>query len=134
MVHIAFVIDPIETLNLKKDSTLAMIRAAQQREWRISILEQGDLVWDGERVIAFTRDLRLEEGFAYALDPAQASSQWFQRAEEEALPLGEINIVMMRKDPPFDMDYIYSTYLLERGQSEGALVINDPRSLRDCNE
>ena len=83
MVHIAFVIDPIETLNLKKDSTLAMIRAAQQREWRISILEQGDLVWDGERVIAFTRDLRLEEGFAYALDPAQASSQWFQRAEEE---------------------------------------------------
>ena len=134
MVHIAFVIDPIETLNLKKDSTLAMIRAAQQREWRISILEQSDLVWDGERVIAFTRDLRLEEGFAYALDPAQASSQWFQRAEEEALPLGEINIVMMRKDPPFDMDYIYSTYLLERGQSEGALVINDPRSLRDCNE
>ena len=134
MVHIAFVIDPIETLNLNKDSTLAMIRAAQQREWRISILEQSDLVWDGERVIAFTRDLRLEDGFAKSLDPAQASSQWFQCAEEEALPLGEINIVMMRKDPPFDMDYIYSTYLLERGQSEGALVVNNPRSLRDCNE
>ena len=134
MVHIAFVIDPIETLNLKKDSTLAMIRAAQQREWRISILEQSDLVWDGERVTAFIRDLRLEDGFAKSLDPAQASSQWFQCAEEEALPLGEINIVMMRKDPPFDMDYIYSTYLLERGQSEGALVVNNPRSLRDCNE
>ena len=134
MVHIAFVIDPIETLNLNKDSTLAMIRAAQQREWRISILEQSDLAWDGERVIAFTRDLRLEDRFAKSLDPAQASSQWFQCAEEEALPLGEINIVMMRKDPPFDMDYIYSTYLLERGQSEGALVVNNPRSLRDCNE
>ena len=134
MVHIAFVIDPIETLNLNKDSTLAMIRAAQQREWRISILEQSDLVWDGERVTAFIRDLRLEDGFAKSLDPAQASSQWFQCAEEEALPLGEINIVMMRKDPPFDMDYIYSTYLLERGQSEGALVVNNPRSLRDCNE
>ena len=134
MVHIAFVIDPIETLNLNKDSTLAMIRAAQQREWRISILEQSDLAWDGERVIAFTRDLRLEDRFAKSLDPAQASSQWFQCAEEESLPLGEIDIVMMRKDPPFDMDYIYSTYLLERGQSEGALVVNNPRSLRDCNE
>ena len=82
MVHIAFVIDPIETLNLKKDSTLAMIRAAPQREWRISILEQCDLAWAGERVIAFTRDLRLEARFAKSLDPAQAASQWFQCAEE----------------------------------------------------
>ena len=134
MVHIAFVIDPIETLNLKKDSTLAMMRAAQQRDWQISVLEQSGLVWDGERVIALTRNFRLEEGFAETLDPAQARAQWFQCGEEETHVLGEIDVVMMRKDPPFDMNYIYSTYLLERGQSEGTLVINDPRSLRDCNE
>ncbi|MEE3279453.1 MAG: glutathione synthase [Pseudomonadota bacterium] len=134
MVHIAFVIDPIETLNLKKDSTLAMMRAAQQRDWQISVLEQSGLVWDGERVIALTRNFRLEEGFAETLDPAQARAQWFQCGEEETHVLGEIDVVMMRKDPPFDMNYIYSTYLLERGQSEGALVVNNPRSLRDCNE
>lgn len=134
MVHIAFVIDPLETLNLKKDSTLAMVRAAQQRGWQVSVLEQSGLVWDGERVIALARDLRLEEGFVETLDPAHAFAQWFQCGEEETHALGEIDVVMMRKDPPFDMDYIYSTYLLERGQSEGALVINDPRSLRDCNE
>ncbi len=134
MVHIAFVIDPIETLNLKKDSTLAMMRAAQQRDWQISVLEQSGLVWDGERVIVLTRNFRLEEGFAETLDPAQARAQWFQCGEEETHVLGEIDVVMMRKDPPFDMNYIYSTYLLERGQSEGALVVNNPRSLRDCNE
>ena len=134
MVHIAFVIDPIETLNLKKDSTLAMMRAAQQRDWQISVLEQSGLVWDGERVIALSRNLRLEEDFAKTLDPAQARAQWFQCGEEETHVLSEIDVVMMRKDPPFDMNYIYSTYLLERGQSEGTLVINDPRSLRDCNE
>jgi len=134
MVHIAFVIDPIETLNLKKDSTLAMMRAAQQRDWQISVLEQSGLVWDGERVIALSRNLRLEEDFAKTLDPTQAHAQWFQCGEEETHVLGEIDVVMMRKDPPFDMNYIYSTYLLERGQSEGTLVINNPRSLRDCNE
>lgn len=134
MIHIAFVIDPIETLNLKKDSTLSMIRAAQRREWRISVLEQSGLAWDGQRVIALARSLHLDKGFAETLDPDQACAEWFQCGEEEAHELGEIDVVMMRKDPPVDMDYINSTYLLERGQSEGALVVNDPRSLRDCNE
>lgn len=134
MVHIAFVMDPLETLNLKKDSTLAMIRAAAAKGWRVSYLQQKDLAWQDGRTIGLIADVELDPGFAKALDPAVAPENWYTLGKEHAVALADVDVVMMRKDPPFDMDYIYTTYLLERAEAAGALVVNRPRSLRDCNE
>ena len=134
MVHVAFVMDPIEGLNLKKDSSLAMIRAALMRGWRVSYLEQQDLMWRENRPIGLLRELTLEEKFLQALDPAVAGAEWYRLADEETVPLDTLDVIMMRKDPPFDMEYIYTTYLLERAEDLGVLVVNKPQSLRDCNE
>ncbi len=133
MIHIAFVMDPIATVNVKKDSTLAMIRAAQLRGWRITVLAPGDLALQYGRVMAWSRDVVLSTAAVADLD-AVAGGDYYRLGPESRLPVADIDVVMMRKDPPFDMDYIYATYLLERAQDEGALVVNEPRSLRDCNE
>lgn len=134
MVHIAFVMDPIANLNLKKDSTLAMIRASIMRGWQVSYLEQKDLAWKNNRPIGRLKDLALDPGFLADLDPARAPAHWYQLGEEVEVDLACLDLIMMRKDPPFDMEYIYTTYLLERAEQLGALVVNRPRSLRDCNE
>ena len=133
MVHIAFVIDPIATLNVGKDSTLAMIRAAQRRNWRISVLGPGDLALGHGRVTAWIRDCVLEAEAVEDIDTANPDG-YYRLGPEGPMALADIDIVMMRKDPPFDMEYVYATYLLERGCEEGARVVNDPKSLRDCNE
>ena len=130
----AFVMDPIDELNLKKDSTLAMIRAAQHRGWDIRYLEQRDLFYRDERPWGFLRTLSLSDRFVQDLDPAVAGNDWYRLGAEVAVPLDECDVIFMRKDPPFDMEYIYSTYLLERAESAGVLVVNRPGSLRDCNE
>ena len=129
-----FVIDPIDEINLKKDSTLAMIRAAQRRGWDVRCVEQGDLFYRDERPWGFLRTFSLSDAFVQRLDPAAALSDWYCLGEEVAEPLADCDVVFMRKDPPFDMEYIYTTYLLERAESDGVLVVNRPASLRDCNE
>jgi len=134
MVDAAFVMDPLDSLNLKKDSTLSMIRAALRRGWTVYYLEQRDLVYRNDRTFAYPRRLMLELPFAETLDPHDAGTAWYRLQGENPRPLGEFDVIFMRKDPPFDMEYIYTTYLLERAQAEGARVVNDPRSLRDCNE
>ena len=134
MVHAAFLIDPIATLHLKKDSTLAMIRAALRRGWRVSCLEQRDLAWKGDTPCATLRELTLDAGFLEALDAARAPEQWYRLGAPEEVDLSAVDLVMMRKDPPFDMEYIYTTYFLEHVQARGTPVVNDPRGLRDCNE
>ncbi len=134
MTKALFVMDPVDELNLKKDSTLAMIRAAQQRAWDVHYSPQSDLFYRDAKPFAFTRTLALHGEFLERLDPATARSGWYRRGEEVARPLGEFDVIFMRKDPPFDMQYIYTTYLLERAESEGVLVVNRPGSLRDCNE
>ena len=131
--HIAFVMDPIATFNTYKDSTLAMIRAAQQRGWRISVLGVGDLAFQHGRAIGWSRDLALSPGAMQSLD-AIDGDDYYRLGPPARLWLAETDIVMMRKDPPFDMEYVYATYLLERAVGEGAFVVNAPRSLRDCNE
>ena len=133
MVHIAFVMDPIATFNVKKDSTLAMIRAAQLRGWRITVLAPGDLALQHGRVMAWSRDLALKPAAVVSLD-AIDNAAYYDLGPEARLPLADIDLVMMRKDPPFDMEYVYTTYLLERAREEGAFVVNEPKSLRDCNE
>lgn len=121
---LAVVMDPIEGINFYKDTTLALLLAAQQ---------QGFELW-----YAQLQDLYAQNGSAYGslrqLQVFQDANQWYQLSERREIPLGNINAILMRKDPPFDNQYIYATYILEQAQQQGALVVNDPRSLRDCNE
>ena len=131
--HIAFVMDPIANFNVKKDSTLAMVRAAQQRGWRITVLGVEDLALQHGRVVGWSRDLALSSEAMQNLDDID-DGDYYRLGPETRLPLAEADIVMMRKDPPFNMEYVYATYLLERAAGEGAFVVNAPRSLRDCNE
>jgi glutathione synthase len=116
--------DPIGGLKYAKDSTLAMLLAAQARGFELVYLEQNDLALrDG---IALGRGRPLE----VRADPAS----WFTLGEPRVEPLGSLDIVLMRKDPPFDMEYVYSTYILDRAQLQGAMVVNHPQGLRDMNE
>ncbi|MEM7219993.1 MAG: glutathione synthase [Pseudomonadota bacterium] len=134
MPHVAVLMDPLETLSLKKDSTLAMLRAAQLRGWEVSYLQQGDLYLEAGTVRGALRRVRLRDDFAATLDPAVAGEDWYELADVTTSDFSDVDVVLMRKDPPFDMEYIYSTYLLERLERAGVHVLNRPQSLRDCNE
>ena len=116
--------DPIESITVKKDTTLAMLLAAQARGWSIQYMLQSNLYLGSRGCRAGVRELSVRD------DPAD----WFRLGKSADLALGELDVILMRKDPPFDMDYIYTTYLLEHAQAEGALVVNHPRGLRDHNE
>jgi len=125
-IKLGVVMDPISTITIKKDSTFAMLLQARARGWEIWYLEQADLdLSDGEargrmRRLSWVKD-----------DPAG----WFELGEVREAPLGgSLDVILMRKDPPFDMEYIYTTYLLERAEQAGVLVVNRPRALRDANE
>lgn len=131
---IAFVMDPLDSLALKKDSTLAMIRAAQRRGWQVSCLGLQDMLLHEGVAKALLRPLRLTDAFVEKLDPKTAGKGWYELGEEVLTPLRDLDIIMMRKDPPFNLEYVYATYFLERAESEGVLVVNRPQSLRDCNE
>ena len=123
-LEVGVVMDPIESINFKKDSTLAMLLAAQRRGFRLRYMEMGDLfVRDGEGR-ARMRELRV------ANDPRR----WFELDAPRTRPLGELDVILMRTDPPFDMEFVYSTYILERAEAAGTLVVNRPQSLRDANE
>ncbi|MFN3236281.1 MAG: glutathione synthase [Pseudomonadales bacterium] len=117
--------DVLETINPKKDSTMAMMEAAQQRGWQLHVMYQGDLsVRDG---VVFGRQRMI------TIVPGQTDA-WFQLAGEVEGPLTDLDAILLRKDPPFDMEYIYSTYLLELADKAGTPVLNNPASVRDCNE
>ena len=122
--RIGIVMDPISAINIKKDSSFAMLLAAQAKGWTLLYMEQQDLFLRDGKVIAAMRPLSVQE------DP----HNWFQLEAPITVPLKSLDAVLMRKDPPFDMEYIYSTYLLEQAQAEGVLVVNHPQSLRDANE
>lgn len=121
---IGFVMDPISSINIKKDSTFAMMLEAQRRGCRLFHILQGDLFVDDGVVFARMNPLTVVD------DPAG----WFVLGEAVVRPLHELPVVLMRKDPPFDMEYIYSTYLLELAQQRGTLVLNKPESIRTANE
>jgi len=134
-VSIAFVIDPLDRLSLKKDSSLAMIRAAQRRGWQVYCLGIEDMLLHQGQPKALLRPLALREPFASTLDPADASpGPWYELGEEALTDLADLDVIMMRKDPPFNLEYVYATYFLERAEQAGVLVVNRPQSLRDCNE
>ncbi len=116
--------DPIASIAYKKDSALAMLLAAQERGWSLFYLEQRDLYQNEGVARGRMRPLKV---FA---DPAR----WFELDAEQDAPLSDLDVILMRKDPPFDMEFVYSTYLLEQAEAAGVLVVNRPQSLRDCNE
>lgn len=123
-IKLGVVMDPIGSIKPAKDTTLAMLLAAQTRGWALHYMEQSDLyLRDGE---ARARSRLIEV--------SDTAHDWFSFGTERDLGLGSLDVILMRKDPPFDMEYIYSTYLLERAQHAGAMVINSPQALRDANE
>ncbi|WP_299940001.1 glutathione synthase [uncultured Microbulbifer sp.] len=118
------VMDPIAQINVKKDTTLALLQAAQDSGFQLFYFEQTSLYLDNGRAIGCGRPLQV-------FDHAE---RWFALGESREIHLGELDTLLMRVDPPFDNEYIYSTYILEAAEREGALVVNKPQSLRDCNE
>jgi glutathione synthase len=118
------VMDPIGSIKPYKDTTLALMLAAQKRGWSLRYLEMHDL---------WLRD-GVAWGRARPLTVFDDKKHWFDLGAAANLRLGEIDAILMRKDPPFDLEYITATYILERAEDQGALVVNKPRALRDANE
>lgn len=123
-IKLGVVMDPIGSIQYKKDSTLAMLFEAQQRGHSLIYFEQADLYFDSATACGRARSLTVR------MDPAS----WFTLGEPEDMALTDLDAILMRKDPPFNIDYIYTTYILEQAQQAGVLIVNDPRSLRDANE
>ncbi|HUJ76188.1 MAG TPA: glutathione synthase, partial [bacterium] len=123
-LQLAVVMDPIAGIKYAKDSTLAMLLAAQARGFELHYLEQSDLLVRDGQALGHARPLTVRA------DPAV----WFTLGERRTRPLGAFSCILMRKDPPFDMEYIYSTYILDLAREQGALVVNRPQGLRDINE
>lgn len=122
--HIGVVMDPISAINIKKDSSFAMLLAAQAKGWSLYYMEQQDLFLHQGVVSAEMKPLRV----------FQNADKWFELEGSQTRPLTDLDAILMRKDPPFDMEYIYSTYLLEQAKAGGVLIVNNPQSLRDANE
>ncbi|MEJ2391561.1 MAG: glutathione synthase [Gammaproteobacteria bacterium] len=123
-VKLGVVMDPIGSIHYKKDSTLAMLVAAQQRGYQLHYLEMSDLYLAGAEARAKVRDLTVQ------YDP----QHWYELGESRDIALSQLDVILMRKDPPFDMDYIFATYILELAEQAGALVVNRAAALRDWNE
>lgn len=124
-IKFGVVMDPIMNISAYKDTTLAFLLAAQSRGWALRYMEQGDLYLRDGKVRASMRKLQVHDDNQYWFD-------FIDSSEDKAL--AELDVILMRKDPPFDMEYVYSTYLLEHAKADGVLVVNDPQSLRDANE
>ena len=124
MTALGIVMDPIDKIHYKKDSTLAMLWEAEKRGWQIHYFEQKDLFIKNGKTFGLSRSLQVFR------DP----NKWFELGKVELIPLTDLDIILMRKDPPFDLEYIYTTYILELAEKEGVKVINKPQSLRDFNE
>lgn len=123
-ITVGIVMDPIERIIPYKDTTLAMMLAASARNWKINYMEQHDLFLDKGRAFAKRRTVKVFDD----------NEHWFEAEEPCDAPLAEHDIILMRKDPPFDMDFVYTTHILERAAAEGVYVGNRPSSLRDVNE
>src|SRR5450755_542261 len=122
--RLGVVMDPIADIKYAKDSTLAMLLAAQARGFALSYMEQGDLSLRDGKALARLRPLTVRAD----------QNAWYELGEARIEALGDLDCILMRKDPPFDTEYIYSTYILERAEDAGALVVNRPQGLRDMNE
>lgn len=122
--RLGIVMDPIENIVPKKDSSLAMLLEAERRNYEIHYMLQSDLKLLAGKAMAQTTILSVEDNL----------EKWYKFGEQQQVNLDELDVILMRKDPPFDMEYIYTTYILERAEIDGTLIVNKPSSLRDMNE
>lgn len=123
-IQLGIVMDPIGSIKVHKDSSFAMLLAAQNRGWQLLYMEQSDLYLRDGRVFAAMRQLRVKDD----------NDAWFECLPPQERPVSELDVVLMRKDPPIDMEYLYTTYFLEDAERHGTLIVNRPASLRNCNE
>ncbi|CCK11369.1 Glutathione synthetase [Cronobacter sakazakii 680] len=124
MIKLGIVMDPIANINIKKDSSFAMLLEAQRRGYELHYMEMADLYLDNGEGRARTRLVSVEQNY----------DKWYEFGTEQDIALADLDVVLMRKDPPFDTEFIYATYILERAEEKGTLIVNKPQSLRDCNE
>ena len=122
--RLGIVMDPIENIVPKKDSSLAMLLEAERRNYEIHYMLQSNLKLLAGKAMAQTTILSVEDNL----------EKWYKFGEQQQVNLDELDVILMRKDPPFDMEYIYTTYILERAEIDGTLIVNKPSSLRDMNE
>lgn len=122
--RLGVVMDPIESIKPVKDSTLAMLLEGQARGWDLHYIEPTDLHLRGPAAFARCRQLRVQDDL----------ERWFEFGAEAVVALADLDVILMRQDPPFNMEYVYNTYLLEQAEAHGTLVVNRPRALRDANE
>lgn len=123
-MKIGFVMDPIEHINPAKDSTFAMLLEAQRRDYAIHYMTDDNLYVQNHQPRAISHDLTLQDN----------STTWYQSGQAIDIALADLDVILMRKDPPFDMEYIMDTYVLDLAEAAGVLVVNRPQALRDANE
>ncbi|MCP4076654.1 MAG: glutathione synthase [Gammaproteobacteria bacterium] len=121
---LGIVMDAIESIKTYKDSSFAMLLEAQSRGWQIYYMQLPDLYMESGISLAVAQQLTLID----------QPTDYFQLQHTETIQLADLDVILMRKDPPFDLEYIYATYFLEQAEQQGTLVVNRPQSLRDCNE
>lgn len=123
-IKLGMVMDPISQINIKKDTSFAMLLEAQARGWELHYIELDDLFLSNGQAYARTRSLEVQRD----------ADQWHRFTGEQEIALSGLDTIIMRKDPPFNQEYIYATYILEQAEREGVYVVNKPQSLRDANE
>ncbi len=123
-INLGIIMDPIESIRPYKDSSLAMMLAAKKKGWNLYYIQQNGLYLDNNTI-------KID---AKQVDVFDNNQRWFEARDLTTMSASNLDVILMRKDPPFDMEYIYTTYLLEIAEQQGCLVVNKPASLRDANE
>jgi glutathione synthase len=123
-IKLGVVMDFIGTINYKKDSTLAMLWEADKRGWEIFYFEQKDIYLENGKAFGKSRALKVFHD----------EKKWYELGAEKKIALTDLDVILMRKDPPFEREYIYTTYILEQAERDGVFVVNKPQALRDANE
>jgi glutathione synthase len=123
-IKLGIIMDPIGSINVHKDSSLAMLLAAQRRGWELHYMEQGDLFLEGDRCHALQTRLEVRTD----------NKDWYRLSDTRTAPLDKLDVILMRKDPPVDMEFIYTTFMLQRAESYGTLVVNNPGAIRNASE
>ena len=121
---LGIIMDPIQSINVKKDTSLLILLAAKKSGFTLYLIEQNDLYLDCDEPRALTAELNVFDD----------ENEWFELKTKKDISMNDLDVILMRKDPPFNKEYIYSTYILEAAKRKGVLIVNDPQSLRNCNE
>lgn len=123
-IKLGIIMDPLSSINIKKDSSFAMMLSAQKSGWEIHTIYQADLYTENEKPRAYSRITLVDDN----------PDHWFDFSAEQDIDLSSLDVILMRKDPPFDIEYIATTYILGLAEQHGSLIVNKPASLRDNNE